>query len=407
VAVKIRRTYKGAAVSAVLDSSGVTSATQTSITLSTSPSTWPTGKFFAVFAPGTAQEEKMCVTVSGATLTVVDPAVSSTSASANGRGVDNTTARSTIAGGATVYPVFTAVDADEANELTSTYSAQGHLVYQGASTFTGLGIGTAGQVLKVNSGATAPEWGQVAAAGIASDAVITAKILDANVTLAKLATVLQNALPPVGTIVSYGGSSAPTGWLLCDGSTFNATTYSSLNTVLGGNTLPDFRARVPMGKAASGTGSTLLGTGGDRKIGSTHLPTHAHALDHDHASFNFTHDHASFSVTSGGHTHTVSGSITGTTQEATQGFAGTGAAAGFMTNTNIDAVTSTANLSSHTHSFSLSADSNTHSHDIDVPSNTTAIDIPAFTGTVTTTFANDDYFQPFVAVNYIIKHDYV
>lgn len=186
MAVKIRRTYKGGAVSAVT-AAEITTAAATSITLSSSPTTWPTGKFFVVVAPGTSKEEKMCVTLSGSTLTVVDPAVTSTSASANGRGVDNTTAQSGIPSGSTVYPVFTAVDADEANELTSTYSAQGHIVYQGASTFAGLGIGTAGQVLKVNSGATAPEWGQVATAGITDSAVTTAKINDDAVTTAKIA----------------------------------------------------------------------------------------------------------------------------------------------------------------------------------------------------------------------------
>lgn len=188
MSAKIRRSYKGAAVSAVLGASGVTSSTQTSISLTTSPSTWPTGKFFVVVAPGTSQEEKMCVTISGSVMTVVDPTVTSTSASSNGRGVDNTTARSAIAGGATVYPVFTAIDADEANELASTYSAQGHIVYQGASTFAGLAIGTAGQVIKVNAGATAPEWGQVPTAGIADDAVTAAKIATGAVGASEIAT---------------------------------------------------------------------------------------------------------------------------------------------------------------------------------------------------------------------------
>ena len=40
-------------------------------------------------------------------------------------------------------------------------SAQGDMLYRGASSETRLPIGTAGQVLKVNSGATAPEWGAV------------------------------------------------------------------------------------------------------------------------------------------------------------------------------------------------------------------------------------------------------
>lgn len=210
MAVKIRRSYKGAATAAVFDSAGVSSTTQTSIALTTSPSNWPTGKFFVVVAPGTAQEEKMCVTISGSTLTVVDPNVASTAASANGRGVDDTTARSLIAGGSTVYPVFTARDANEANELTSTYANQGGMVYQGASTFTQLAIGTAGQVLKVNSGATAPEWGQVAEAGIADGAVTSAKILDgtivngdinasAGIALTKLGT---GALPTTITVAS-------------------------------------------------------------------------------------------------------------------------------------------------------------------------------------------------------------
>jgi hypothetical protein len=42
----------------------------------------------------------------------------------------------------------------------------GDLIYAtAADTVTRLGIGTAGQVLKVNSGATAPEWGAASAAG--------------------------------------------------------------------------------------------------------------------------------------------------------------------------------------------------------------------------------------------------
>lgn len=259
MAVKIRRSYKGAAVSAVLDSSGVTSATQTAITLSTSPSTWPTGKFFVVVAPGTAQEEKMCVTVSGSTLTVVDPAVSSTSASANGRGVDNTTARSTIAGGATVYPVFTAVDADEANELTSTYANQGGIVYQGASTFAQLAIGTAGQVLKVNSGATAPEWGQVATAGIADSAVTSAKIADgtivagdiadSTITLAKLAPAATPGMVHINTTTISGANATVI-------SNIFSSTYSSYRIVVSNLTVNSGTAACILRLAASGTADT-------------------------------------------------------------------------------------------------------------------------------------------------------
>lgn len=45
-----------------------------------------------------------------------------------------------------------------------TLTTQGDMLYQGASTGQRLPIGTAGQVLKVNSGATAPEWGTISTA---------------------------------------------------------------------------------------------------------------------------------------------------------------------------------------------------------------------------------------------------
>jgi hypothetical protein len=52
-----------------------------------------------------------------------------------------------------------------------------------------LAVGTNAYALLADSTATnGVAWGQVAAAGLATDAVTTAKILDANVTAAKLAT---------------------------------------------------------------------------------------------------------------------------------------------------------------------------------------------------------------------------
>ncbi len=43
---------------------------------------------------------------------------------------------------------------------------------------------------------------------------------------------------PVGTIISYIGTNTPSGWLLCDGSTFSSSTYPELYSVLGSTTLP-------------------------------------------------------------------------------------------------------------------------------------------------------------------------
>ena len=38
---------------------------------------------------------------------------------------------------------------------------------------------------------------------------------------------------PVGSIIPYGGTAAPTGWLLCDGSAVSRTTYADLHTAIG------------------------------------------------------------------------------------------------------------------------------------------------------------------------------
>lgn len=118
---------------------------------------------------------------------------------------------------------------------------------------------------------------------LADDAVTTAKILDGAVTEDKLAASIT---PPAGVILMYGGSSAPTGYLLCDGSAVSRSTYSDLFDVIGetygagdGSTtfnVPDHRQRFPIGKASSGTGSTLGGTGGN--IDHTHsVPAHYHS----------------------------------------------------------------------------------------------------------------------------------
>ena len=90
---------------------------------------------------------------------------------------------------------------------------------------------------------------------------------------------------PSGGIIAYGAASAPTGFLLCDGSLVSRATFATLFGVIGisygagdGITtfaLPDFRGRFPMGVAASGTGNTLGATFG--AIDHTHTgPSHTH-----------------------------------------------------------------------------------------------------------------------------------
>lgn len=108
---------------------------------------------------------------------------------------------------------------------------------------------------------------------------------------------------PVGAVVDYGGTSAPSGWLLCYGQAVSRTTYAALFTAIGtvggvgdGSTtfnIPDLRGRVVAGQDDMGgtsanrlTGTTsggvdgdvLGGTGGfeNHTLTTSEMPTHNH-----------------------------------------------------------------------------------------------------------------------------------
>ena len=81
---------------------------------------------------------------------------------------------------------------------------------------------------------------------------------------------------PVGTVVMWFGTNAPSGWLKCDGSSFNTTTYSALHTHLGSvpnyssGVLPNFQGLYP-GGAGSGYDNALT-SGGQAKTNTYHAP---------------------------------------------------------------------------------------------------------------------------------------
>lgn len=113
-----------------------------------------------------------------------------------------------------------------------------------------------------------------------------------NQRLLELQTLAEVALSglPTGSVVLHGAASAPSGYLLCDGSLVSRVTYAALFAAIGtaygaGNGsstfgLPDYRGRVPIG---AGTGAGLSARSVGQSIGAeTHqvsiaeLPSHTH-----------------------------------------------------------------------------------------------------------------------------------
>ncbi len=162
-------------------------------------------------------------------------------------------------------------------------TVQGGVVYgSSTSSMASTSAGTSGQVLTSN-GTSAPSWSSTASLGVA----------------------------PVGSIMIWAGSTAPTGWLLCDGTAYSTGAYPALYAVIGttygtgiGFMVPNLKGKIPVGlNSADASFNTLGETGGEKThtITSAELPAHTHTVDPPSTatSSNGDHNH-SFSDTYNG-----------------------------------------------------------------------------------------------------------
>lgn len=117
-----------------------------------------------------------------------------------------------------------------------------------------------------------------------------------------------------GIVVPFAGSTAPTNWLLCDGSAVSRTTFASLFALVGttygagdGSTtfnVPDLRGRTVHGVGSVGSNSqptlALASTGGEQNhtLTSTEMPSHQHRQ--------------AASISSTGNNNVASGGVNGT-----------------------------------------------------------------------------------------------
>lgn len=100
---------------------------------------------------------------------------------------------------------------------------------------------------------------------------------------------------PIGAITQYAGSSAPTNWLVCDGSEQPVSTYAALDSILGttygsrtngsggaGSShfrVPNLKGRAPVGRDSTQTEFDSLGEAGGAKsvaITKAQMPSHDH-----------------------------------------------------------------------------------------------------------------------------------
>lgn len=196
-----------------------------------------------------------------------------------------------------------------------------------------------------------------------------------------------------GEIIAYGGQSAPSGWLMCDGATVSRSEFAGLFAVIGtaygagdGVTtfrLPDLRTRVPLGADAERARGTTGGTESNT-LGTEHLPSHNHSMAHTHS---IAHDHGAVTTSSNGnHDHAVlrsDGTGTGTNGALARGSA-----------------------TNQTSSNSSVTNEGAHTHTVDLPNFTgnsggSSAANTGNTGSATPTAL--DNLPPFQTVNFIIK----
>ena len=268
----------------------------------TSSSNWPDGaegyNFWVTIDAGTAQEERvLCSSRTSGVVTVAS----------GGRGADGTT-ESNHTQGATIWPSWSATDADEANAHVNATTAV-HGLGSGVAV-----VGTTATQTLTNKTLTSPKINEnVAVTATATEINIldglTASTVELNIldgvtaTTAELNYVdgvtssIQSQFDnlvtvPSGVINAFAGAAAnvPTGWLLCDGAAFSSSTYPTLATIVGdkygthsGSTyyLPNLTGKIPVGLDSAQTEFNDLGETGGAKthtLTTAQLPTFSHEI---------------------------------------------------------------------------------------------------------------------------------
>lgn len=246
-------------------------------------------------------------------------------------------------------------------------------------------------------------------------------------------------LVPVGTVVAFAGSTAPEGWLLCDGSAVSRSTYANLWVTLSstygngdGSTtfnLPDAMGRsivgagsgsglttrtlstksgvesvtltgAQSGTSAHGHGNTISATTGTVSADHAHNANHGHTASSGEQSA--THNHY---IGSHAHSYKTAATATAGTNRAILTGTGSGATTGGINDESIAAAGySYSNNGGHTHPITVDGN-NFNTGGITV-NHTHAVTIAGGVSTATEANATSPHenMMPFLVLNYIIKY---
>jgi microcystin-dependent protein len=249
-----------------------------------------------------------------------------------------------------------------------------------------------------------------------------------SISLSELTSSVIDSLVPTGTITAFGGTVAPTGWRLCDGSALATASFPALFAVIGNQydvsggqsspgagqfRVPLLTGRVPVGRDAGQTEFDAMGeTGGVKNVTLTGaqsgIAVHSHSIslsgttgnnnaDHTHPQqgtfpsspqdTNHQHaqqgsintegqaqDHFHSGTTAGGGSHGHSLNIHGNVAQS-HGHTSTGAdtVAGTpnpLTGSSVSRSSPVNSAANHTHTFNTGGTSNSHAHVVNLSGST-------------------------------------
>ena len=219
---------------------------------------------------------------------------------------------------------------------------------------------------------------------------------------------------PAGTIVAYGGASAPIGWLLCDAAAVSRTTYARLFAIVGTafgvgdgsstfNT-PNLADRLPLGKGSNNgtvgaTGSAAAASGVLTSAAISGVQTGASNTGTGTSGTGTTGTGNTGTGTSGTATTGAGNTGTGTTAAATQALnVGTGNVAASAKDSSLTAVVTSVNTAAHSHSIPALSVAGLSVPGLSVPAlSVPGLSIPALTIPTMTT-GNHTHSVPALAV---------